>query len=188
MTTEPLWPPKPKLFEMTGPGSHGRASPITTSIVMSSPSTFVFAVGGIRRFSIDSSAAAASSAPAAPSAWPVTPLIDTTGHVARAEDLGDRRGFGLVVERRRRPVGVDLLDVGRVDAGVGEREAHAGDGADATRRGGGDVVGVGVARAAEDLADDVRTARLGTRPLLEDEHRGAFAHDEAVAIGVERAG
>ena len=45
--TEPLWPPKPKLLEIVGPGSHSRGSPLTTSIPTST--TLVFAVGGIRR-------------------------------------------------------------------------------------------------------------------------------------------
>ena len=64
--TEPLWPPKPKLLDIVGPGSQSRASPVTTSMPRST--TLVFAVGGIRRCWNDSSTAAASSAPAAPSA------------------------------------------------------------------------------------------------------------------------
>jgi methylated-DNA-[protein]-cysteine S-methyltransferase len=32
ITMQPLWPPKPKLFESTGPGVQGRASPTTRSI------------------------------------------------------------------------------------------------------------------------------------------------------------
>ena len=63
---EPLWPPKPKLLEIVGPGSHSRGSPLTTSMPRST--TLVLAVGGIRRWCIDSNTAAASSAPAAPRA------------------------------------------------------------------------------------------------------------------------
>lgn len=68
MITEPLCPPKPKLLEMLGPGSQSRAAPVTRSIPSSSSTSVVPAVGGICRCSIDSSTAAASSAPAAPSA------------------------------------------------------------------------------------------------------------------------
>ena len=49
----PLWPPKPKLFESVGPGSHGRASPMTRSVVISGSTSVVPAVGGMRRFSND---------------------------------------------------------------------------------------------------------------------------------------
>src|SRR5262245_53113150 len=77
MITLPLWPPKPKLLEIVGPGSHGRGPPMTTSMPRSTST--VLAVGGIWRCWNDSSTAAASSAPAAPSACPVTPLIDVTG-------------------------------------------------------------------------------------------------------------
>src|SRR5688572_12890800 len=79
MMIDPLWPPKPKLFDSVGPGSHGRGSPVTTSMCMSASSTLVLAVGGIALWWNDSNTAAASNAPAAPSAWPVTPLVDTTG-------------------------------------------------------------------------------------------------------------
>ncbi len=130
MMTLPLWPPKPKLFDITGPGVHGRASPMTTSIVISGSMVVVFAVGGISSWRIDSSEAAASSAPAAPRAWPVTPLVETTGTACGSEDLGHCSCFGGVVERSRRTVGVDLLDRRRIEAGVVEREPHACDRAD----------------------------------------------------------
>ena len=43
-----MWPPKPKLLEIVGPGSHGRGTPITRSIGGSSGSTAVVtAVGGM---------------------------------------------------------------------------------------------------------------------------------------------
>lgn len=79
MMIEPLWPPKPKLFDIVGPGSHARPDPVTRSIGNSGSTLVVFAVGGIMRCCIESTTAAASNAPAAPRAWPVTPLVDTTG-------------------------------------------------------------------------------------------------------------
>ncbi len=54
MTTDPLWPPNPKLFEIEGPGVQGRGSPTTRSISMSSSGAVVFAVGGISPCWIDS--------------------------------------------------------------------------------------------------------------------------------------
>ena len=45
MITLPLCPPKPKLLEIVGPGSHWRGPPVTTSIPRSTST--VLAVGGI---------------------------------------------------------------------------------------------------------------------------------------------
>src|SRR5680860_405084 len=52
-----------------------------------------------------------------------------------AEDLADRLRFGRVIERGRRPVRVHMSDLGRVEAGVIERELHACSRAIATRGG-----------------------------------------------------
>ena len=118
-TSEPLWPPKPKLFEMVGPGSQARGSPITRSIWGSSGSTsVVIAVGGIRRRRIDSITATASMAPAAPRECPVTPLIEVTGGPGETEQLVERLGLGGVVQRGGGAVSVDLADVASVEAGV----------------------------------------------------------------------
>ena len=182
--TEPLWPPKPKLLEIVGPGSHSRGSPLTTS--MPTSTTLVFAVGGIRRWCIDSKHRGRLER--AGRAEGVAG--DALGRGHRRSGLaehGDHRvRLGGVVERRRRAVGVDLPDVARLETGVVEREPHARDRPGTARRGRGDVVGVGVARRPEDLAEDRRPARLGVLPLLQHEHRRALAHDEAVAVGVER--
>ena len=148
----------------------------------------VFAVGGIKRWRIDRMTAAASRAPAAPRAWPVTPLIDVVGGAGVAEHLAHGVRLGGVVERGRGAVGVDLHDVAGVEAGVVERQPHAHGGAGAAGRRGGDVVGVGVAAGAEHLGEDRGATALGVLPLLEHEHARAFAHHEAVAVDVERAG
>ena len=111
------------------------------------------------------SEATASTAPAAPMRWPVTPLVEVTGHGAGAEDLGDGGRLGGVVERRGRAVGVDVADVGGREAGVGEGRLHARHGADAALGRGGDVVGVAGAAVAEHLAPDAWRRGPGpTRP------------------------
>ena len=78
---------------------------------------------------IDSSTAAASSAPAAPSAWPVTPLVLVIGGTVGAEHAAHGLRLGGIVQRRRRAVGVDLGDVVGLQPGVGEGQLHAVDGA-----------------------------------------------------------
>ena len=50
-----------------------------------------------------------------------------------------------------------------------------------------DVIGVVGVAVAHELGIDVGAARDRVLPLLEDEHAGALAHDEAVALRVERA-
>src|SRR5579884_1057133 len=79
ITRQPLWPPKPKELERVGPGRHGRDSPITTSRWMSGSRSVRPAVGGMRAWVMVRMAATASIAPAAPRAWPTTPLVEVTG-------------------------------------------------------------------------------------------------------------
>ena len=81
---------------------------------------------------------------------------------------------------------VHVADRGGGEPGVVERELHARGRAFAAGRRRGDVVRVGVAAVADDLAVDVRTAGDGAVPTLEHERRRAFAHHESVAVGVER--
>ena len=78
----------------------------------------------------------------------------------RAEDLGDRGSLSGIVEWGRCSVGVDVADVARLESGVGERQAHAGDRANTTRRRRSDVMRIGVATRAEHFADDVGPAVL----------------------------
>ena len=136
--------------------------------------------------SIESSTAAASSAPAAPSVCPVTPFVEVTG------GPGVPKTFSIASASAASFSGVEVpwaliwrMSPG-LDAGFGERQLHAGDRARAARRRRGDVVRVGGARAAHDLAVDVRAPSVRRVPLLEHEHRRAFGDHEAVALGVER--
>ena len=66
MITLPLCPPNPKLLEIVGPGSQGRAAPVTTSMPRSTST--VFAVGGISRCWNEAAPTPLRSAPAAPRA------------------------------------------------------------------------------------------------------------------------
>ena len=80
---------------------------------------------------------------------------------------------------------VDVGDVARFKAGIFEGELHAADGADASRRGCGDVVGVSRGGPAEQLGVDPRSARPCPLQLLQDEHGAAFGDDKAVPAHVE---
>ena len=70
---------------------------------------------------------------------------------------------------------------------VAEGHLHAGDRAAAFGVRVGDAEGVGGGAVAEDFAVDRGAAFLGVFVVFEDDHRGAFAEDEAVAVEVERA-
>ena len=104
-----------------------------------------------------------------------------------AEDDLDGLRLGRVALRRRGAVRVDVADLGRVDAGLREREAHHGDDAQrvGTRRDG--VVGVVRVAARDDLGVDAGAAALGVLDRLDHEHGRALGADEPVARGVERA-
>ena len=104
------------------------------------------------------------------------------------EQLVDRHGLGHVVERGGGAVGVDVGDVGRLDAGLLHRQFHARDRADTAGGWGGDVVGVGGAGPAQHLGQDGDVTFQGHVPLLEREDARSLPHDEAVAVGVERPG
>ena len=97
----------------------------------------------------------------------------------------DRLGLGEVVERRRGAVGVDVADVAGRDAGVVEGELHAGRGAVAPGRRGGDVVGVGGRGRPEDLGVDVGARAAGRARAPRGRAPPALRRHEAVAADVE---
>ena len=100
----------------------------------------------------------------------------------------DRGGvvFHLVVFRRRGAVRVDVVDLFRLDAGIGQRLAHAADDRLAVRAGAGAVEGVGQFAAAGDDAEDLGAARRGGLIAFQHQRAGAFGHDETVAVLRER--
>ena len=73
-----------------------------------------------------------------------------------------------------------------IEPGVGQGLLHAGDRASALVVAVGDPEGVGRRAVADDLAVDPGAAGLGVLELLEHQHPGPLAQDEAVAIAIER--
>ena len=79
-------------------------------------------------------------------------------------------------------MGVDVVDVGRADAGALDGGAHGAEAAIAIGCRRGDVVGVAAQTIANDFAIDLGAARLGTLIVFEHDNAGAFAHDETIAV------
>src|SRR5207248_1923927 len=97
----------------------------------------------------------------------------------------DSRGLGLVVQLRRRPVGVDVVDVLRTDVRVLERLRHGACGTVSILFGHHDVKGIVGHGEADDLAEDLGPAALGVLERLQDQHARALAGDEAM-FGITR--
>ena len=119
-------------------------------------------VGGMRWCSSVISVITASTAPAADSVCPIIDLLEEIGTSlgALAEHGGDAEAFHLVVLRRAGAVGVDIVDVGGREAGIGDGVVHAADDRLAVRARPGAVEAVGKLAAAGDDAEDVaRRAR-----------------------------
>ena len=128
-------------------------------------------------------AIAASSAPVAPSGWPVSAFVADTGTVvARSPEPG-----AMARASAMSPIGVELrvradpVDLVGGDAGVGEGEGHGATGLATVGTRLDHVVGVRRGRVPEDLGVDVRaTARRRPSSRLDHEQRPALAHDEPV--------
>ena len=116
--------------------------------------------------SMVSTAATASMAPAAASPWPVTPLVEVTSGPGSPKTLVMARASARSLSGVEVPCALMWPDVGRRDAGVGQRQLHAGDRTGAVGRGCGDVVGVGGAGRPGELGVDggARGRRRGPSP------------------------
>ncbi len=101
-----------------------------------------------------------------------------------AEHGLDRARLVGVVDRRRRAVRVEILDVGRRQPGVVEGAAHGLVGALSVRV--DHVLGVGRHAVADDLGEDLGAARLGVLQGFQHEDAGAFAQNRSVALLGER--
>src|ERR687889_438505 len=123
--SDALVPPKPKLLLSAARTSRclawcgTRSTPAVPSLGLSRLS-----VGGTTWSRSARMQKIASTAPAPPSRWPIADLVE------------------LVAERRRGPVGVDIVDVDRIDLRALQRHLHRPIAARALRMGRGDVVGV----------------------------------------------
>ena len=84
-------------------------------------------------------------------------------------------------------MGVDVPNVAWFDSGVGQRLPYGLGWILARRIDRGDVGRVGGEPEAEELRIDRRASRFGVAQLFEHQGRGAFAHDETVAVEVERS-
>src|SRR5580704_15307651 len=106
---------------------------------------------------------------------------------AVAEDAFERGGFDGVADGSGGAVSVDVADVVGGDAGIfqgGVRDAIA---AVAAFGGLSDVVGVTGHTVADNFGENIRAAFLGDFEGFENHDAGAFADDEAVAVGFEGA-
>ena len=101
-------------------------------------------VGGATWSRIASTEKIASTAPAAPSRWPMQDLVDDIEMLAGgiADQPLHRAEFDLVAKRGRGAMRIDVVDVAGGDAGALDRGVHAAKCAIAVRRRRGDVIGV----------------------------------------------
>ena len=94
--------------------------------------------------------------------------------------------FGPVAEASGSSVGVDVLDLGRLEMSVAQGIAHDPVSAVTVFRGGGDVVGIRAHTITNNFGEDIGIAAAGVFKLFEDEDAGAFPNDEAVALRIPR--
>ena len=101
------------------------------------------------------------------------------------EDGLDCHSFGLVAQRSAGAVGVDVVNLAGVEAGVLQGELHGASRAPPFRVGSGHVVAVGAQTVAHHLSEDGGATAAGVFVLFEDDHASPLRHDEPVAIAVE---
>ena len=103
---------------------------------------------------------AASTAPAAPSRWPMLAFVELTGKVARAiaRPTPDGGGLRAVVERRAGAVGVEVINVRRRHAGHLAGLGHRGQRRVALRMRLGEMVQIDGCAVAGEFAENDRAA------------------------------
>jgi hypothetical protein len=138
---------------------------------------FVFGLPGSRSCVSASAQMTASTAPAAPSVWPVAPLVELQG-TRLPNSAADRLAFGGVIGRRRGAVQVDVVDVDRAQTGRAQRSRHRHPGAEAFRVRRRHVVGI--ARFAGAEQQSCRLA-VASGSAFEQREGGALADRNAVA-------
>ena len=96
--------------------------------------------------------------------------------------------FAYVALWRGCAVRVDVGNILWIESAGGQSNPHRSRTTFASGGGGGHVVGVSGVAVTGDLAVDMCVARLGVFKGFQHNDAGAFAHDKAVAPGVERPG
>ena len=116
-------------------------------------------------------------------------LMELTGSFWRvvAEDLLDGDGLVAIVFLGAGAVGVDVVDIGRLELGICEGRLHGLDRAEAFGVLIGDAESVGRRSIAHHFGEDLRAAFLRMLERFENDHARAFAENEAGAVGIERA-
>src|SRR5580700_306767 len=104
-----------------------------------------------------------------------------------AKDPLEGASFDHVAKRRGSSVGIHVADILGREFGVLDGGFHDSVGAVSVRSGLRNVVGVAGHAVANDFGEDGSFAFLRVFERFEDQNTGAFADDEAVAAGVERA-
>ena len=105
-----------------------------------------------------------------------------------AENGLDGLDFADVAQRSGGAVRVDVVDFFRLHSRVFQSHLHAAGSAAAFRVRGGKVVGVRGDAVADEFPVNFCAALLGVFQRFQNDNAGAFAHDEAVAVHVVRAG
>ena len=176
-----LWPPNPK--DEVSAARAGRGGDPRDQVEFHLVRVSVrLRVPGIIPCRSASTVKMASTAPAAPSRWPVA-LGGGDGRVG-ADRPGDAAGLHPVARRGPGRMRVDVLDVGGGEIGVGQR---LGDGADLAR-----MSGLTVTWASALTPHPASTAwmcapRARANFAFQHHHPGALGHDEPVPVLVEGA-
>ena len=130
--------------------------------------------------------------PAAHLVWPIDDLTEPTtqspsGSPGVAEELPERLDLDDVAQRGAGAVGLDVADGAGRDAGLGVGALEGAHLAFDDR--GGQAASPAVARGADALDDrvDAVAVALGVGQPLENERGHAFADDDSIGTGVERA-
>ena len=108
-----------------------------------------------------------------------------SGRFRAAHEVRERLGLGGVVGRRARAVGVQVPQIGRGEAALGQSGGHGSGDGGGLRVGRGHVIGVARAAEAGDLGDGRSAAGQSAFQRLDDERAGPLAGHEPAAAGVE---
>ena len=94
----------------------------------------------------------------------------------------------LVADGRGSAVGVDVIHLCGLELRILERVAHDAESAFAVVRGSGEMERVAAHAVSHDFGQNGRAAALGELQLFENQDARAFAHDETIAVAIERPG